>query len=371
MDKGIKNADVRVENRKRLLKLLYRRCGVSKQEIAAALQLSMPTVHLLVEALEKEGLLDRRRAESSSGGRIPSLLCLRYDARLVLGVQVEAAGCTLIITDLRGRILARRQVEARFNNGVTYWRGLRAVLLELIERGGFERSRILGVGVALHSTVNGGDVLTPITRQDRGRIEELLGFPVLLEWSAGAAGFANLWLEREAAQEAVYLDISRELGGAVMVRGQALRGRRDRCGDFGHVTLHPAGQLCRCGRRGCGEVYCSTRRLEEAVGGELADFFALRTKSEALERVWQSYCDDVGLFIANLNMALDLPVIVGGALGVYSDEIHTELVHSVLRHAPRCDPLAVCRPSVREDAPAVGAALMVSARYLQLLDGEN
>ena len=55
MKKGISNFNVRIENRKKLTEMLYWGNGMSKQDIAINMELSMPTVNLLVSQLEEEG----------------------------------------------------------------------------------------------------------------------------------------------------------------------------------------------------------------------------------------------------------------------------------------------------------------------------
>ena len=162
LEKGIKNADVRLENKKRLLKLLYWNGGVSKQEITSSLHLSMPTVNLLISQLEEASLIEKRRADTSSGGRIPDLLYFRYSAKLVVGVEIKAGLCMILIADLRGNTLARKRVAARFNNGVTYWQGLRALILQMIEENHFRQEDFLGVGIALQNNMDSRDLIDDI-----------------------------------------------------------------------------------------------------------------------------------------------------------------------------------------------------------------
>src|SRR5204862_8331237 len=42
-----------------------------------------------------------------------------------------------------------------------------------------------------------------------------------------------------------------------MINGQLVRGSTGAAGEFGHVTVVEDGLLCRCGNRGCWEVYAS------------------------------------------------------------------------------------------------------------------
>lgn len=367
LEKGIKNADVRLENKKRLLKLLYWNGGVSKQEITDSLHLSMPTVNLLISQLEEDSLIDKRRADTSSGGRIPDLIYFRYASKLVVGVEVRINTCIILITDLQGVPQARKQVNARFNNGGTYWQGLRALILQMIEENRFDRKDILGVGIALQNSMENCRLIEPIKRYDYDRLGLILGFPTLLEWEANAAGFANIWFEKEMRQ-AIFLSVSEDVSGAILVDHRMLRGERDRCGRFGHMTLVPDGDLCTCGKKGCVQAYCSTDVLTSAVNDDLGVFFSLREESEALSKLWKKYCKDLGSFIANLNMALDMPVIIGGDLGMYMEKFDKELIWSILECSPQCDPRPIRSARVKADAAAVGVSLMISARYLNLTE---
>ena len=149
----MKNADVRLGNKRRLIKLLYWNNGISKQDISTVLRLSMPTVNLLVSHLEEDGLVEKRRADTSSGGRIPDLLFFKYNARLVVGVEIFQGECVILITDLQGTPQARKKIQARYNDGVTYWQGLRALILQLIEENSFRREDILGVGITMQNSI--------------------------------------------------------------------------------------------------------------------------------------------------------------------------------------------------------------------------
>lgn len=370
----MKNADVRLGNKRRLMKLLYWNNGISKQDISSALQLSTPTVNLLVSYLEEDGLVEKRRADTSSGGRIPDLLFFKYDAKLVVGVEISAGRCVILITDLRGTLRAKKQIQARYNDGVTYWQGLRALILQLIEENGFSREDILGVGITMQNSIEhysrvAGAPSAPkaFTRSDS--LGVALGFPTVIERDTNAAGFANTWFDRKLEQ-AVYLSVSGDVSGSIITGRNILYGDNGRCGEFGHMTLVPGGAKCACGRRGCAQAYCSTGILTAAVNDGLDQFFALLPSSEALQKIWDSYSDHLSTLIANLNIALDLPVIIGGDLGAYVDQFESELVQKIKNTNPFYAAKPIQAALVREDAAGIGVALMIAARYLSLSEGE-
>ena len=47
------------------------------------------------------------------------------------------------------------------------------------------------------------------------------------------------------------------IGGAIVNRGHVITGIAGAAGEFGHMSINPEGPLCRCGNRGCLELYAS------------------------------------------------------------------------------------------------------------------
>lgn len=51
------------------------------------------------------------------------------------------------------------------------------------------------------------------------------------------------------------------VGGAIYLDHKIYGGKNGVAGEFGHIVLHPEGQECTCGQKGCYEVYASARVL--------------------------------------------------------------------------------------------------------------
>ncbi len=86
------------------------------------------------------------------------------------------------------------------------------------------------------------------------------GVPIFCRQREQLLGHCRDDLGRGAGHEdfIVYtLDLG--VGGAIVVGGKVLRGIAGGAGEFGHVVIDPHGPLCRCGNRGCLEVYASFR----------------------------------------------------------------------------------------------------------------
>jgi predicted NBD/HSP70 family sugar kinase len=70
---------------------------------------------------------------------------------------------------------------------------------------------------------------------------------------------AEVWFGRhtEGVRDLIAVTVSEGIGAGVMVNGQLVRGSTGAAGEFGHMTLVEDGIECRCGNRGCWEVYAS------------------------------------------------------------------------------------------------------------------
>ncbi|GAB3286394.1 hypothetical protein GCM10027449_33080 [Sinomonas notoginsengisoli] len=55
------------------------------------------------------------------------------------------------------------------------------------------------------------------------------------------------------------------LGSALVAGGEIVRGSSGGAGEFGHVTIQPAGARCRCGSRGCLEALLSVETLAREI----------------------------------------------------------------------------------------------------------
>ncbi len=55
------------------------------------------------------------------------------------------------------------------------------------------------------------------------------------------------------------------LGNAIYIEGKFYGGKNGVAGELGHIPMYGLTQRCTCGNRGCSEVICSGRHLEELV----------------------------------------------------------------------------------------------------------
>lgn len=122
----------------------------------------------------------------------------------------------------------------------------------------------------------------------------------------------------------LYVTVSNGIGGGVFCGGRLLRGTSDGAGELGHCTVVEDGRPCKCGKKGCLEVYAAGPGISltycelcgaEKNGEELARM--AREGDEAALRVWELEGMYLGRAVAfAANVLNPRRVILGGGLSL-------------------------------------------------------
>jgi glucokinase len=148
--------------------------------------------------------------------------------------------------------------------------------------------------------------------------------PVVLEHDVRAAGIAEHAIgQARGVAECLVLVIGTGIAGVCISGGAILRGGTDLAGEIGHIPVHPDGEACACGQRGCLEAYASAasiarryRELSGSVSATARDIAARRDSDDVARQVWTDAVDALALALATYTMLLDPEIVVlGGGLG--------------------------------------------------------
>ncbi|MBC5580652.1 ROK family transcriptional regulator [Anaerofilum sp. BX8] len=318
-------ADIRKKNYADVYRYIYRQRRVSKQDIAGALRMSLPTVTQHLAALTKDGLISRQGQMASSIGRKAAAYEAIAQARLAVGAEILRDRVTVVLLDLYGEVFGRIAAELPFEQTDAYFCALASLTQELLASCGAEPKQVLGAGLGLQSLVSEdgqrvlyGQILH-CTGMTADRLGQLLPFPCRFVHDAECAAALELW-RTPSLTDALYLSLGQHLGGAIIMDGGIKSGRTGRTGAFEHMTLSEGGKLCYCGKRGCMECYCSAGALLDGAGSLEEFFTALHRGDAAVQARWERYLDYLALAINNLHMVLDSPVLLGGHVAPFLTE---------------------------------------------------
>ncbi|NEB78302.1 ROK family protein [Streptomyces sp. SID14478] len=194
--------------------------------------------------------------------------------------------------------------------------------------------------------------------------------PVLLDNNTRLAALAEaVWGAAADSSDVLYLRLSHGVGGGLVVGGALHRGQYGLSGEFGHITVDPAGRACECGGTGCLETRASLDavlyRYREAGGRaeDLAGFLrdvadGAPPALEVLERVGS----DVGGVLAAVCHTVGAGVIVVGGELAEAGPALLEPVERALRR--NLMPMArhhvdIRRATLGEAGSALGAIALV------------
>ncbi len=257
------SATARDINRRIILNLLRMYQPISRAGLARHSGLQRSTVSAITEQLIQERWVTEGARGQLPRGRKPTLLYLNTQRAGILGVDIRPKTTTFALAGIDARFQAQGSI-ATGSNPSEFVNGLANQLRDLMKA----NPNLLyeGVGIALPGRVDPATqrlVFAPnlgwADIELQQTIEQATGLPVKLENAANACALAELWLGRstEGLRNFIVVTVSEGIGTGIIMNGQLVRGSSDMAGEFGHVQLRDDGPTCRCGNRGCWEVWGS------------------------------------------------------------------------------------------------------------------
>lgn len=369
---------------------------ISRVGLIQATGFTGATISTVVRRLIDDGLVREIGRAESTGGKPRVLLRLDHTSRYAVGVQLDHAGITYVLTDLAGSVVSRiARPGAGTADPPTVVARMAREVHSLIDGAGVDPARVLGIGLVSPGPLtpaSGMGLTPPLMRHwedfplDQA-LSEAARLPVVLDNDATAAALGEHWsgvVGTSRTFAAVYMG-GTGIGTGLMIDGVVYRGASGNAGEIGHICLDVAGPPCWCGARGCTEALAgpaavvaearADRRLTRAAGLSkaddqqriAADFAALTraarrgdsTARGLLERSAR-YLAVAARTLANI-MDLELLVLTGPSLGsagsIYLPVVRDELDRSFFARATH--PIDVQLSTSAAAAPAIGAATLV------------
>ncbi|KPH97204.1 ROK family protein [Actinobacteria bacterium OK074] len=355
---------------------------VARSGIARLSGLSRAAVSRQCTDLARLGLVREIPELVAAGGvgrpQIPvDLATAAAGGPLVAGVHIGVPRSTFCLADLRGKVLARQDLEyygvpaAQLVDHVG--RSLRVFVSGRAPAG----SRLLGIGAAIGGwvdpetgTVVRHDALGLYQHPLAAELRRLTGLPVRIDNHARAVAQSELLFGRPAARRSlVHLFVGNVVDAAVAIAGVVHRGPASGAGDVAHLPVPDSTAVCPCGRTGCLEATVSDTVLGQravelgivprpripllidaaAAGDRRADAL-LRERARAVGRA-------TGLLLDVLNPEL---AVITEQSSMLREHYLADLREAAVGHSHVCDdPERIVVPHAGPSALPVAAATVV------------
>jgi predicted NBD/HSP70 family sugar kinase len=255
----------------RIVRVLSQKGPMSPREIGESTGLAKSTVSTALTELRRAGMVidnGQENARNSGVGRPSTPVSLNPEAGTCVGLLIGSEHMKLIIADVSHAVLAERTIylDADFSPSAGAVIGA-SLLADVYEEHGLSRDTLLGVGIALGNPVNpadgrmlrAGGMPAWAGLDIKGMFESALQQMVIADNESNCSAVAEMmWGAAIGYDDFVMFTLDAGVGGAVVNRGRVVTGIAGGAGEFGHISLDPSGPLCRCGNRGCLEVYAAT-----------------------------------------------------------------------------------------------------------------
>ena len=359
-------------NKKEIVRYIFKHKNASKAELAKELELSMPTVLQNTKELLEQGILLEGGEYESTGGRRAKSLMLNRDAAYAVGLDITRSRVSFVLINLKGEILKQVDKQKEFSGSIEYYSEVFCELEDFIQKQKPDESKILGVGIALPGVIDkdGKTLIMSYALKQEGvglhMFNRLSSRELHFENDANAAFAAE---SNYSDKDAMYLFLGDTVGGAIRKDGKLFSGNNRKAGEFGHVILVPGGKECQCGKKGCVDSYCSVHALEEATGFSLEETMErVAAKDPKVLDVWNEYLYYLATTVSNLRRIYDTDIILGGDVGAYLESYMLELGKCIMELDSFESDISYLKNSVyKKGGAAAGAALHFIYRFIDEL----
>lgn len=243
--------------------MIRTRQPISRADLARLSGLQRSTVSVITNQLIEEQWVTNGAFGHLPRGRKPRFLQLNVDRIGIIGVNVRPHQTTVALSNINADFLAHESFPTAADPQF-FIEDLTKRIQNVIKS--HPQISVEGVGVSVPGRVelktkrllfapNLGwrdvDLQAPL--------EEATGLPVEVENAANACALAELWFEKrtDGVRDLIAVTVSEGIGTGIIANGQLVQGINGAAGEFGHVSVERDGLPCKCGNRGCWEMYAS------------------------------------------------------------------------------------------------------------------
>ena len=374
---------IRRGNEKRVIEALKAHGTLTRAQLCQQSELSRTTMYRILRSLRDNEVISERICEHTTGvrGRPTSVLSLNPVMGAVLGIELGRSQAAVVVMNYAGAKVGEGRV--RFEHTME-WDESMSALLSLVHEVGQELdgkwSGLKQVFVGLHGLMPSSENFVDSSERDTRirslitALDERLATPIMVESNTRLAAIAEYEARALENGNLLYCHLSRGVGSALLIGGEAYRGSSNSAGEFGHMCVDPRGQPCRCGGRGCLETVVGIDHVlnrAQAIDGSIGTFNQLCTghyrRSGSMRKMIEVTAQHLGQAVGNVCNVFDPgEVVLGGELVDLGDEF----INSVRRSISRVvlmqvkEQLNVSVSRLGSDAAATGAALMGLRRVL-------
>ncbi|WP_394120120.1 ROK family protein [Planococcus donghaensis] len=379
---------VKEGNKSLVLKKIINHSPISRAAVAQEVGLNKGTVSSLVNDLLDDQLIYESGPGKSSGGRRPVMLLFNEKAGYSIGIDIGVNYLLGVLTDLNGNICIEKEVTFKNLSYEEIEKQLFNTIDSLTDSAPPSPHGIIGIGVGVPGIVdnNGEILLAPNLKWKNLNLKLVLEnryqLPIIIEneANAGAYGEKRFGAGKDS-EHIIYVSAGIGIGVGLILNGALYKGSNGFSGELGHMTIQVNGPTCRCGNKGCWELFASEQALLTAAEKmkivshsgkemELSDLMALAEQGDPkVIALFEQAGDYLGVGINNIiNSFNPQQVIIGNRMASSSKWLTKTLTDRVSNQALwfQQNDLTICFSELSTFSSALGASAFSIENFLNV-----
>jgi glucokinase len=313
------------------------------------------------------------------------------EQKFSVGVDIGGTNVKFGVVDASGKILLQKRADtdpARGSDAIIST--IAKAIEDLLQETSLRPRDLAGIGLGVPGTadsVHGTVVYAPnLFWRDVAivaAIQPHFDAPIFIAQDTRAAAWAEYLVgSGRGLRGLAAVTLGTGIGCGIVIDGRIFHGALNTAGEFGHQIVEIDGEPCNCGRHGCLEAHAgglaivreAKKRISEIGvllgkdphGISVADVFRLSEQGHPKARqLTDSVVRYIGIGLVNLiNLnSLEMICISGGISNAPPELLLEPLIALVRDRAYQAisDKVRICKSTLGEDAPLIGAALLYRA----------
>jgi predicted NBD/HSP70 family sugar kinase/DNA-binding XRE family transcriptional regulator len=264
-------------NRSVLLRLLRRRSGLSRAQLAQESGLTKSTVSLLVRELIDEGWVTETGLAAAQGlGRPSTPLRIDGSRRAMVGVEIAVESLRVVAVSLVGELIWSIEESLSEREPEPVCRQVAQLVVRAHRELAARALLVSGIGIGLPGAF---DEATGTVRFAPNLGWRNVGFLPLITHALSEAGAPPVavhvqneadtaalseyeFSEGDVMDSLIFVTCGTGVGAGIVLNDRLFTGLQGMAGEIGHSILQVDGPPCSCGRRGCAETFFGARALD-------------------------------------------------------------------------------------------------------------
>jgi len=260
-------------NQTTILNSIFKKGLSSRKQISIETGLDTATVSRSVVPLIENGIIEEVGMSQGARGRGSINLDFTSSGRYFLCLRIQRRDFSVAINNLKGEVIDTQIVEISNNNSID---STFSKIISIMNHYFKKYNQVDGIGVAVPGPfLEFNEKIILITENPTFQGFDFIkalrsaypNIPIHSIHDAKAAGVSEWRSSPHKQDEGVLLYISagQGIGSSIVVNGAPFRGADGLAGELGHTSINIDGPICKCGNKGCLELYTSRIVLVENI----------------------------------------------------------------------------------------------------------